>query len=76
MFAASAAWYDRFFDAKDYAGEARQVTAFIRRHRPDAVTLLDVACGTGRHLQQRRRRVHLDRTPTVRDGDEQPDPHR
>jgi SAM-dependent methyltransferase len=54
MFAQSAAWYDRFFDGKDYLGEARQVTALIRRYRPGASTLLDVACGTGRHLEQLR----------------------
>jgi ubiquinone/menaquinone biosynthesis C-methylase UbiE len=54
MFAKSAAWYDRFFDSKDYAGEARQATALIRRSRPGARTLLDVACGTGRHLEQLR----------------------
>jgi ubiquinone/menaquinone biosynthesis C-methylase UbiE len=54
MFAKSAAWYDRFFDSKDYAGEARQATALIRRSRPGARTHLDVACGTGRHLEQLR----------------------
>jgi SAM-dependent methyltransferase len=56
MFSQSAAWYDHFYGAKDYAGEARQVTAVIRRHRPDARTLLDVACGTGRHLEHLRER--------------------
>jgi SAM-dependent methyltransferase len=55
MFSESAAWYDHFYGGKDYAGEARLVTALIRRHRPQARTLLDVACGTGRHLKQLRR---------------------
>jgi SAM-dependent methyltransferase len=54
MFSESAAWYDRFYGAKDYAGEARLVSALIRRHRPRARTLLDVACGTGRHLEHLR----------------------
>jgi hypothetical protein len=54
MFATSAACDDWFFDAKDYAGEARQVTALIRQHQPGAGTLLDVARGTGRHLEQLR----------------------
>jgi SAM-dependent methyltransferase len=35
---------------KDYAGEAARVTALIRDRKPDATTLLDVACGTGGHL--------------------------
>jgi SAM-dependent methyltransferase len=55
MFSESAAWYDHFYGGKDYAGEARRVTELIRRRRPGARTLLDVACGTGRHLEQLRR---------------------
>ena len=55
MFSESAAWYDRFYDGKDYAGEARRVAELVRRHRPEARTLLDVACGTGRHLEHLRR---------------------
>jgi SAM-dependent methyltransferase len=35
---------------KDYAAEASAVAERIRRHRPLARTLLDVACGTGLHL--------------------------
>ncbi|HEY7489151.1 MAG TPA: class I SAM-dependent methyltransferase [Streptosporangiaceae bacterium] len=50
MYTESAAWYDRFHAGKDYAAEARFVVEVIRRHRPDARTLLDVACATGRHL--------------------------
>ena len=43
MFSESAAWYDRFYGTKDYAGEAQLVSALIRRHQPQARTLLDVA---------------------------------
>jgi SAM-dependent methyltransferase len=49
----SAAWYDRFSE-KDYPGEARRIATLIRQHQPGARTLLDVACGTGRHLEQLR----------------------
>jgi len=35
---------------KDYAGEAAAVAAAVRARRPDARTLLDVACGSGLHL--------------------------
>jgi SAM-dependent methyltransferase len=55
MFSESAAWYDHFYGGKDYAAEAQRITELIRRRRPGARTLLDVACGTGRHLEQLRR---------------------
>lgn len=48
----SAAAYDLIQAArgKDYAGEAAQVAAQVRERCPHAASLLDVACGTGRHL--------------------------
>jgi SAM-dependent methyltransferase len=48
----SARYYDAIYSFKDYASEAEFVTARIRARKPDAVTLLDVACGTGAHLVQ------------------------
>jgi len=51
MYAKSAAWYDLLHTDKDYQGEARAVVEVIREHNPDARTLLDVACGTGAHLE-------------------------
>jgi trans-aconitate methyltransferase len=36
---------------KDYAAEAAELAALVRKHRPEASSLLDVACGTGRHLE-------------------------
>src|SRR2546428_13493377 len=47
------AYYDLLYRDKDYAAEARFVAELVRRHggRPPAgVQLLDLACGTGRHL--------------------------
>lgn len=35
---------------KDWDGEARLVTELVRTRRPEARSLLDVACGTGVHL--------------------------
>ncbi|GAA3475648.1 class I SAM-dependent methyltransferase [Streptomyces yanii] len=35
---------------KDYAAEAKRLCDVIRSHKPDAKSLLDVACGTGLHL--------------------------
>lgn len=51
MFNQSAAWYDAFYRAKNYADEADQVATLIRARHPQARTLLDVGCGTGRHLE-------------------------
>lgn len=51
MFTRSAPWYDLVYGAKDYAGEAARLRALIAALRPGAATLLDVACGTGRHLE-------------------------
>jgi SAM-dependent methyltransferase len=44
-------WYDGFYGAKDYAAEAARVIEVVDGLAPDASTLLDVACGTGRHLE-------------------------
>ena len=49
MFSRSADLYDALYDTfKDYRAEAERVRALIG---PDARTVLDVACGTGRHLE-------------------------
>lgn len=48
----SADAYDLIYDGlgKDYRREAAEVAALVRARRPEARTLLDVACGTGAHL--------------------------
>ena len=50
-----ARFYDELNSQKDYVDEARRITEVIRTHKPDAESLLDVACGTGRHLEYLRR---------------------
>ncbi|MFF5073147.1 methyltransferase domain-containing protein [Micromonospora olivasterospora] len=44
--------YDLVYEGrgKPYAAEAALVTDLVRARRPDAASLLDVACGTGGHL--------------------------
>lgn len=51
MFVHSARVYDLLYSFKDYESEARDLTALIREGKPDATSLLDVACGTGKHLE-------------------------
>jgi ubiquinone/menaquinone biosynthesis C-methylase UbiE len=43
--------YDALYGFKDYESESARLTELIRERKPDARTLLDVACGTGKHLE-------------------------
>jgi SAM-dependent methyltransferase len=43
--------YDVVYSYKDYAAESARIGQIARAHNPQARTLLDVACGTGRHLE-------------------------
>ena len=68
MFSRSARLYDAVYATfKDYAGEAERVRELVEDRRPDARTLLDVACGTGAHLE------HLARYYRVEGVDLDPD---
>jgi SAM-dependent methyltransferase len=42
--------YDLLFRTKDYQKSSRTLVQVLRRVAPEARTLLDVGCGTGRHL--------------------------
>lgn len=46
--------YDLEYSFKDYAAEAQQLERLVRERHPEAATLLDVACGTGKHLEHLR----------------------
>lgn len=57
-FEKSADYYDVIYDAirKDYGKEARRIHQLIRKYREsNGKALLDVACGTGRHIQSLRK---------------------
>lgn len=60
MFTKSHAWYDEIYGFKDYAGAAENLMAVIAARCPNAGTLLDVACGTGRHLEYFSRKFACD----------------
>jgi SAM-dependent methyltransferase len=52
VFTRSADIYDAVYWFKDYAAEADRVHELIEARTPGASSLLDVACGTGKHLEQ------------------------
>jgi SAM-dependent methyltransferase len=43
--------YDLLYSFKDYEAESRDLVSLIRAGNPTAASLLDVACGTGKHLE-------------------------
>lgn len=49
VFGAYSRYYNLLYKDKDYAGEAEYVNHLIRRHKPDAASILNLGCGTGRH---------------------------
>ncbi len=52
MFSRSARLYDAVYSFKDYPAEAERVHELIEERSPGSSSLLDVACGTGKHLEQ------------------------
>lgn len=51
MFTKSAKFYDALYHFKDYDAASKQLYALIQQYNPDAKTLLDVGCGTGKHIE-------------------------
>jgi SAM-dependent methyltransferase len=51
VFSRSQRLYDSIYSFKDYPAEAETLRSLIRERRPRARSLLDVACGTGKHLE-------------------------
>jgi SAM-dependent methyltransferase len=49
VFGAYSRYYDLLYKNKDYAGEAEYVRKLIAQHHPNAKTILDLGCGTGKH---------------------------
>ena len=50
MFTKSARFYDNLYAFKDYGAASAKLRDTVRDLHPTARTLLDVGCGTGRHL--------------------------
>ncbi len=52
MFSNSAEYYDRIYSKfKNYAEECEKIREILQAEHPTASTILDVACGTGKHAQ-------------------------
>lgn len=52
MFLKTAEYYDRIYSQfKDYEEEANKIRAILQAKYPEATTILDVACGTGKHAR-------------------------
>ena len=51
MYERFAAVYDALYSFKNYEEESQKLIEIVQRANPQAKTLLDVACGTGAHLQ-------------------------
>ena len=52
MFSNSAEYYDKIYaQFKNYDEEVEKIRTIIQRENPKAKTILDVACGTGKHAR-------------------------
>jgi ubiquinone/menaquinone biosynthesis C-methylase UbiE len=51
MFTKSAVFYDALYQFKDYREAVELMHKLIQRERPGSASVLDVACGTGKHIE-------------------------
>jgi ubiquinone/menaquinone biosynthesis C-methylase UbiE len=61
VFSKTARFYDKLYAKKDYAGEVQRLISLLGV-QPDRnqMTLLDVACGTGLHIEHLVRHFHIE----------------
>lgn len=51
MFTKSSKFYDALYHFKDYKAATDKLVSIINHNNPNAKTLLDIACGTGKHIE-------------------------
>ncbi|WP_180111897.1 class I SAM-dependent methyltransferase [Acinetobacter sp. YH12136] len=44
-------YYDLLYQDKDYIGEVEYIKELIKTYKSDALTILDLGCGTGKHAE-------------------------
>ncbi len=61
VFSKTALYYDKLYAEKDYAGEVQRLASLLRvEPESKLLTLLDVACGTGLHIEHLRKHFHVE----------------
>jgi SAM-dependent methyltransferase len=60
MFTKSARYYDKLYAFKNYDEASRKLYEIIKARHSSAVTLLDVACGTGKHIERLREHYQVE----------------
>lgn len=60
MYTRSAKFYDALYRFKDSAATSEKLHALLQQVTPNAHSLLDVACGTGKHVEYLRRYYHVE----------------
>ncbi|MCX5971907.1 MAG: class I SAM-dependent methyltransferase [Coprothermobacterota bacterium] len=61
MYSKTARYYDKLYASKDYVGEVQRLISLLGVESDQKqLTLLDVACGTGLHIEHLRRHFHVE----------------
>jgi ubiquinone/menaquinone biosynthesis C-methylase UbiE len=60
VFTESAAFYDVLYSFVDYEAAVREIRQRLDAQAPHARSLLDVGCGTGRHVELLRERYEVE----------------
>lgn len=60
MYTKSAQLYDELYHFKDYSAAATELRAVLQKLYPNARSLLDVGCSTGRHLMHLRHELEVE----------------
>lgn len=61
MFSQTAQYYDKIYSFKDYQAEAQAIVVLVQEHlRSGGNRLLDVACGTGKHVEHLKQHFEIE----------------